>query len=124
LAYRLGVSAEFSAAHFLRGYQGSCEAVHGHNYRVEVVAEARELDGVGLGLDFRALKKELHAVIDPLDHRLLNDLPAFRENNPSSELIARHIFEQLAPRLEGGPARLEEVKLWETADAWASCRGV
>jgi 6-pyruvoyltetrahydropterin/6-carboxytetrahydropterin synthase len=119
--YRLGVTARFASAHFLRGYRGSCESMHGHNYRVEARVEAAALDIVGLGLDFRELKRLLGEVVAGLDHRLLNDLPAFAERNPSSELIARHIYEELAAKLPAGSnAKLVEVRVWETDDAWAS----
>ncbi len=117
--YRLGVTARFASAHFLRGYRGSCEAMHGHNYRVEARVEAASLDEVGLGIDFRELKRLLGEVVAGLDHRLLNDLPAFAEQNPSSELIARHVYQELAPKLPPD-ARLVEVRVWETDDTWAS----
>jgi 6-pyruvoyltetrahydropterin/6-carboxytetrahydropterin synthase len=120
--YRIGVRTEFSAAHFLAGYRGSCEAIHGHNYRVEAVVRVEQVDEIGLGLDFRELKRHLGEVTGELDHKLLNEVPAFRERNPSSENIARHIFERLSLRLGPGPARLAEVKVWETDDAWAAYR--
>jgi len=118
--YRIGVSAHFSAAHFLDGYEGTCEAVHGHNYRVEAILEARELNKIGLGMDFRRIKKALDEVLKDLDHRLLNKTTVFEKENPSAENIAHHIFEALEKELAGGRAELAEIKVWETPDTWAS----
>ncbi len=120
--YSVGVSAEFSAAHFLAGYRGSCESVHGHNYRVEATVESSSLDRAGLSLDFRRLREALEEVLSGLDHRLLNDLPDFKACNPSSENIARHVAEELAGRLPDGDGHLAEVKVWETGSSWASWR--
>lgn len=120
--YRLGVSTDFSAAHCLKGYQGSCEELHGHNYRVEAILETASLDTVGLGLDFREMKRLLGVVVGQLDHRLLNELDLFRENNPSTERVARAVFEGLAALLEKSSVRLVETRVWETPDAWAAWR--
>jgi 6-pyruvoyltetrahydropterin/6-carboxytetrahydropterin synthase len=122
--YRIGVTAEFSSAHFLDGYGGQCETMHGHNYRVEAVVEAAGLDGTGLGIDFRRLKEILGRVLEALDHRLLNELPPFKGTNPSSENIARHVGESLSAALAatGAPVRLAELRVWETDSAWAAWR--
>lgn len=120
--YRIGVTADFSAAHFLEGYAGSCEAVHGHNYRVEAVVEADEPDNIGLVMDFRAVRKTLGEIIGRLDHRLLNESPPFDSGNPSSENIARHIFDEMEKVLGSGPPKLVEVRVWETPGAWAAYR--
>jgi 6-pyruvoyltetrahydropterin/6-carboxytetrahydropterin synthase len=118
--YRIGVSAHFSAAHFLDGYDGTCEGVHGHNYKVEALLEAKELNRIGLGMDFRQIKKALDEALQDLDHRLLNKAPIFEKINPTAENIARHIFGALEKDLSGGKAVLAEVKVWETSDTWAS----
>ncbi len=110
----------FSAAHALRGYKGPCERFHGHNYEVEVAVEADGLDEAGLVIDFQELKKAVReAVLGALDHAFLNEVPPFDELNPTSENIARHIYERVAERLDGGRARVAWVRVWETPDAWA-----
>ena len=118
--YELKIEDAFAAAHHLRGYQGQCEALHGHNWKVEVVIRADRLDNIGLAVDFRELKEATVAVLDQLDHKYLNDLPAFREQNPSSELIAKHIFEQLQERLGREGVWVHMVTAWESDNACAS----
>jgi len=82
----------FSSGHHLRDYPGNCEKPHGHNWKVEVTVRATELDELGMAIDFRTVKTALKEVIDDLDHRDLNQHPAFLKRNPSSENIAAHIF--------------------------------
>jgi 6-pyruvoyltetrahydropterin/6-carboxytetrahydropterin synthase len=109
--YTVKITMNFAAAHFLADYHGKCENLHGHNYRVEVAVRGPVLDSGGMLLDFSILKRELHAVLDHLDHSLLND-EAFFANNPSAERIAFYIYERLVPRLTGG--FLSSVAVWET----------
>ena len=121
--YELKVTQHFSAAHNLREFGGRCENLHGHNWFVEAVVRAEELDKIGLALDFGLLKKHLKAVLEILDHNYLNDLPDFKSQNPSSENIARFIFQRLAPLVEretGGRARLYSVAAWESENASAT----
>ncbi len=112
--YRVAITAHFSAAHALRDYNGPCERLHGHNYRVEVVVAGSELDERGLLIDFRELKAMVSEVISRLDHQLLNDLEAFVDKSPTSEVIAEYIFEQLAPGVSERGLELVEVSVWET----------
>lgn len=114
--YTVRVEAEFSAAHFLSGYHGKCENLHGHNYRVRASARGADLDGSGMLLDFGDLKKALRQVCEGLDHRLLNEIPAFQDS-PSAERIARHIFESLAGLLPG--ASLQAVEVFESDTSMA-----
>ena len=91
--YYTRVEAEFSAAHFLSHYQGKCEKLHGHNYRVRLWTRGEALDGGGMLADFSLLKKVLKEILDVLDHSNLNDLAVFG-NDPSAERIAKYIFEK------------------------------
>ncbi|THB67292.1 MAG: 6-carboxytetrahydropterin synthase QueD [Desulfovibrio sp.] len=98
--YRLTVRSEFCAAHHLRNYQGKCEAAHGHNFAVEVVVEGTTLDpDTGMLLDFGDLKRFLKDVLATLDHKDLNQVPPFTEINPSSEHLARYIFQELGKQV-------------------------
>lgn len=103
--YDLRVVTEFSSAHVLRGYAGACEQVHGHNFRVEVVVRAHELDELGMGLDFRELLRMTEEITGELDHRLLNEVPPFDEVNPTAENLAAHIYRRLARSLGDSPVR-------------------
>ena len=118
------VSAEgtFSAAHALRGYKGKCENVHGHNYRVRVTLAGEQLDANGLLVDFVEVKRAMREVIEKLDHKLLNDVPPFDTVNPSAENMARYFYEEVSRELAFAPARVTEVKLWETDTATVTYR--
>lgn len=120
--YTARVIDTFSAAHSLRGYQGDCERLHGHNYRVEVSVSSAGLDSMGVVVDFRDLKRLVKEALDELDHRYLNDLEAFRELNPSAENIARHLFSLLQPSI-AAPLELTEVVVWENDSCSVSYRG-
>ncbi len=98
--FEIFVRTHFSAAHYLRDYPGKCEHLHGHNWDVEVAVAAENLNEINVGIDFRDLKQMVNGILKGLDHINLNDHPAFQEVNPSSEGIARYIFDQLAGQLK------------------------
>lgn len=118
--YHLMVRTHFAAAHRLVNYQGDCENLHGHNWHVEVTVKARRLDAAGLGIDFKILKRETKELLGELDHKYLNDLAPFQEISPSSEHIARYLFEQLGERLDDDNVAVERVTVWESDYACAS----
>lgn len=113
--WQLTVQDSFAAAHALRHYQGKCEALHGHNFGVEVCVEGQKLEEpVQIVLDFGLLKQELKAVLKELDHQHLNEIPAFQQQNPSSENLARFIFQNLQPKLTPYAVRLVYVSVAES----------
>lgn len=118
--YKIKIVSNFSAAHFLRGYQGKCEHLHGHNWKVEVLVSSNALNSGGMVMDFSELKKITAAILEELDHKHLNELPFFTDNNPSSENIACHIFNELKKGINGKNCKLEEVSVWET-DTSCAC---
>ncbi|MBI5419496.1 MAG: 6-carboxytetrahydropterin synthase QueD [Deltaproteobacteria bacterium] len=116
--YTLTVRSSFAAAHRLREYEGNCERLHGHNWQIEATVESEALDDLGMAVDFRAMKGALHDVLSRLDHKFLNEIPPFDRQNPSSENIARYLFEEIEGKLPA-PARLSRVTVWESDDARA-----
>lgn len=112
--YQISVEQHFDAAHYLRGYRGKCEAMHGHRYRVVVRVQSAGLDDIGLAYDFKELKEHLSGVIDRFDHVCLNDVPPFDKQNPSAENIAADIYKGLKARLAGAPVTLVNVEVWES----------
>ncbi len=108
------IKTHFSAGHHLRHYPGNCEKPHGHNWKVKVLIRATRLDELGLGLDFKVLKKHVKRVVDDLDHRDLNAHPAFLDRNPSSEHIAMYIFSELQEELKTDRYQLFSVTVRET----------
>ena len=112
--YQISAEQHFDAAHFLRGYRGKCEAMHGHRFRVVVKVEASGLDDIGLAYDFVELKKHLAEVISRFDHTCLNDVPPFDKLNPSSENIAATVYKELKSKMSGAPVSLSCVEVWES----------
>lgn len=116
--YTLTVRTSFSAAHRLREYDGNCERLHGHNWQVEVSVASERLDDRGMALDFRAIKAAVNELLSLLDHRYLNEVPPFDRLNPSSENVARYLFEEMERKIPA-PARIARVTVWESEDARA-----
>ncbi|MFP4248517.1 MAG: 6-carboxytetrahydropterin synthase QueD [Armatimonadota bacterium] len=111
--YELTVERDFSAAHLMRGYDGACARLHGHNYRVLLRVEGEELDGCGMLVDFSELKAAFDEILAELDHRNLNEIPPFDEINPSSEHLARYIYERARDAISG-EARVTSVTIHES----------
>ena len=113
--WRLNVLSEFSAAHALRAYQGKCENLHGHNYKVEMCVEgARLVEQTEFVMDFSLLKKMLKEELDWLDHKNINDLEPFTRINPTSENIACFLYQRMKARLDACPVALRSITVWET----------
>jgi len=114
--YLLSAEATFSAAHTLPGVE-LCERMHGHNWRVRLTIGVQEdqLDGVGMGVDFRIIEQVLRAAVADFDHQYLNDLAAFREGPPTAERVARVVCERVVLELaRAAPAAAtEQVEVWE-----------
>jgi len=118
--YELKVATQFSAAHQLRNFGGKCEELHGHNWKIEVIVRGEKLNSAGLLIDFRELKECTNKILEELDHSFLNELPSFRNQNPSSENIAAYIFEKLSDTLKGNHIEVAKVTAWESDTASAS----
>jgi 6-pyruvoyltetrahydropterin/6-carboxytetrahydropterin synthase len=108
------VETHFSSAHQLRGYKGECEKLHGHNYKVQVFVIAERLNEIDIAIDFHELKKLAGEVIAPLDHVFLNEIFPFTEKNPSSENIAKWIYDSLRKKLNNDNIHLSAVTVWES----------
>ena len=120
--YIISVKQHFDAAHYLRGYQGKCEALHGHRFRVVVRVKASKLDDIGLAYDFIELKRHLGDILARFDHTCINDVPPFDKINPSSENIARTIYNELEPKLAKAPVSISGVEVWESPQSQATYR--
>ncbi len=113
--FELSVEEEFSGAHRLVNYRGSCERLHGHNWKVVLVVRGRKTGSDGLVVDFHLLRDYLRKALGEFDHACLNDLPHFRSRSPSSEEIARYLFGKMKKALAKMPARVARVTVWENA---------
>lgn len=116
--YELTIETSFSSAHNIRGYDGACENLHGHNWKVEVNVCAPTLDKLGMVIDFKVLKEETRKVIDSLDHKYLNEVPPFDRENATAENIARFIFKELSKAIKN--IKVSEVRVWESESAAAA----
>ncbi|UCD34636.1 MAG: 6-carboxytetrahydropterin synthase QueD [Nitrospiraceae bacterium] len=118
--FDLTIESQFSSAHQLRGYKGKCEDLHGHNWRVQVTVSSDRLNDIGIVIDFHDLKRITKEVLSPLDHAFLNDVFPFTEINPSSENIARWIYESIRKKIPDRNISLSSVTVWENETASAT----
>ncbi|MBA7715154.1 6-carboxy-5,6,7,8-tetrahydropterin synthase [subsurface metagenome] len=118
--YQVSVEQHFDAAHFLRGYQGKCEVLHGHRFRAVVKVKSSGVNDIGIAYDFTELKQHLADIVSRFDHTCLNDVPPFNKINPSSENIAATIYNELQPKLAGAPVSISCVEVWESPQSGAA----
>ncbi|MFH1259672.1 MAG: 6-carboxytetrahydropterin synthase QueD [Elusimicrobiota bacterium] len=111
--YEICVIRHFSGAHRLADYQGNCERLHGHNWKVEMFLRRDKLDSSGLAVDFRIVKKKLDQVLVLLDHQYLNEIAAFKKINPTAENIARFIYQSLSLKFRAN-VFVSKVIVWES----------
>ena len=118
--YEISVEKHFEAAHYLRGYKGKCENMHGHRYRIVVKIKADKLNDIGLAYDFTDLKRHLNGILERFDHTCLNDILPFDKINPSAENIASTIYNELKEKLSADPISLTSVEAWESPEQGVS----
>lgn len=115
--FSVRVRAEFAAAHHIRGYEGECARVHGHNFKVEVEARAPGLNKIGICFDFKDLKKMLKILIERFDHQDLNTVAPFTDINPTAETLCQFFYGELEREMAANPATanltLQSVTIWE-----------
>ena len=114
--FELTVKSEFEAAHRIEGYQGKCNRLHGHNWIVEAIVVGNKLDELGMLIDFKVLKAKLNQVLDKLDHQYLNELPMFKDKNPTAENLAQLIYDFMSESeiFNNSPAQLNSIKVYES----------
>ena len=113
--FRIKVFSNISGAHHLREYKGKCEKLHGHNWKVEVFFEGKELNSEGMLLDFKDAKKIVKKITKKLDHENINEVPPFDKLNPTAENIARFIFGEVQKELKDYfGIQTGKVIVWET----------
>lgn len=118
--FELTVETTFSAAHQLKGYMGKCERLHGHNWKVQVHVIAERLNEIDIAIDFQELKRLTNEVVSTLDHNILNEIFPFTEKNPSSENIAKWIYDSLRKKINNENIHLSAVTVWESETSSAT----
>ena len=115
--YEIEIRRTFSAAHQLKGYDGDCKNLHGHNYSVVVTIKSPELDSVGIAMDFKVLKSEVDALLKCYDHKNLSELADFADINPTSEVLARTFYRKLSEKLNNGLLKVFKVRIGESENS-------
>ncbi|OPY64904.1 MAG: 6-carboxy-5,6,7,8-tetrahydropterin synthase [Syntrophorhabdaceae bacterium PtaU1.Bin034] len=118
--FTLFVRETFAAAHKLDLYEGKCEELHGHNFRVEALFKGDKVGREGMLLDFTVLKAYLREIVSDLDHKYLNDIPFFKERASSSEYLALYIHDRLKDMVKKDGVTVSEVRVWESDNAYAA----
>jgi 6-pyruvoyltetrahydropterin/6-carboxytetrahydropterin synthase len=121
--FTLFVRDSFAAAHRLEMYHGKCEALHGHNFKVEALFQGEKVGAEGMLLDFAVLKGHLRDVLADLDHKYINEIPFFKERASSSEYLALYIYDRLRELIGEGGVTVREVRVWESDNAYAAYGG-
>ena len=119
--YELKIETDFAAAHQLTMVGEKCENLHGHNWKIEVTVAGEKLDDGGVLMDFGIIKKNVHTIMETLDHKFLNELEVFGDTTPpSSENIAKYIAVSLKEKLDSPDLRVARVSAWESQNACAT----
>ncbi|MBU0952275.1 MAG: 6-carboxytetrahydropterin synthase QueD [Elusimicrobia bacterium] len=122
--YSVTIITSFSGAHHLRNYKGKCENLHGHNWKVETTVSGTALNKSGLLLDFTDLKIIVNELLENFDHKHLNKVKPFDKLNPTSEIIAKYIHNEIKNRIQNDYSKLElskiRITVWESDRQWAS----
>ena len=113
--FKIKVTDKFSSAHNLRNYDGKCENLHGHTWKVEITLAGGSLDEQGMLCDFKIAKKYLREITDYLDHQHINKLKPFDKLNPTAENISKFFFDKLKLNLQN----IVKVSIWESDNARA-----
>ncbi len=113
--FEIKVRTSFSAAHNLKNYRGKCERLHGHNWTVEALFGYNSVDKDGMAVDFKIAKKILKGAIEKLDHSYLNELKILKKINPTSENIARFIYDGVKKKNKN----LISISVWENESSCA-----
>jgi 6-pyruvoyltetrahydropterin/6-carboxytetrahydropterin synthase len=119
--FELKVVTHFAAAHQLKMVAKKCENLHGHNWKIEICVAGETLNNTGVLVDFGELKQHVSEIMTRLDHKFLNELDYFGDDNPpSSENIARYIANSLQNLLNNYKIKVARVTAWESEDACAT----
>ena len=117
MMFDIEIRRTFSAAHQLKGYDGDCRNLHGHNYNVIAVVRTAKLNEIGIALDFKRLKAALDEILDGYDHKNLSELPEYSQVNPTSEVMAMNIYRRLSELINDGNVKVHSIRIEESASS-------
>ncbi len=122
--YEIYVKDHFAAAHVLKGYDGNCSNMHGHNWMVEAYIRCTRLNKLGFGLDFMDVKAVITDILAKLDHTTLNDVAEFSHINPTSENISKFLYKEMSRRLNTEHIAVSKVMVMESPGCGSSYQEV
>lgn len=136
------------AHRLVKNYQGKCQHLHGHTYKVEVCVEGAALDRYDMTIDFTTIADHMKKwVMDTLDHATMvciddSDLLRFLQNlkqkhypiadNSTAEHLARMLFGVFSEQVKiylnersdaSRDLHIRYVRVWETPTSSAVCNG-
>lgn len=118
--YQITIETHFSSAHRLINYNGECERLHGHNWKVQISVASDVLNDLGMVMDFKDIKSNVKPLIGKLDHQYLNDIPPFTEINPTTENISKYLFDEFSKLINTDQIKVTKVEIWESTTSSAS----
>src|SRR5215212_1173710 len=118
--YEAGITLRFSAHHQLHGDFGPARDMHGHDYRLDVSIVGPSLNEDGVLIDITVLQSACNALIDALEGKNLDDVPALAGLNTTMEGLSGRIHALLIPELPRLPGGTLRVRVWESPDAWGA----
>ena len=118
--YQITIETHFSSAHRLRQYDGECERLHGHNWKVQISVASEVINDIGMVMDFKDLKGVVKPLIGKLDHHYLNEISPFTEINPTTENIAKYLFDEFSKVINTDLIKVTKVEIWESPTCSAS----
>lgn len=118
--YEIGVIAQFEAAHRLTGDFGPATRLHGHTYKLEVIARGERLQPDGTLYDLGAFRTAVDAIAAELHYRDLDEVPGLAGSNTTAEAVADYCWQRIAPTLAGSPLQSLLVRVWESPQAYAA----
>ena len=113
--FELSIKGDIASAHFIPGYKGPCQNLHGHTWKVDVTVESRTLNSLGMVADFADMKMKLKEFLKTIDHVCLNELPYFQNTPPTTENIAQYIYRNFSAEIK--PLKIKHVEVWESESA-------
>jgi 6-pyruvoyltetrahydropterin/6-carboxytetrahydropterin synthase len=120
--YEVAYETTFCATHVLHRDGRAIEPQHGHDWRVEVVAEGETLDGLGVVVDFERLKEAVAEIVRRLHYGDITSHPDFAGQSPSAEAVARYFFQEVRRAMGEEGERLVRVRVWEAPGCSATYR--
>lgn len=126
--YKVRVRDRMMIAHSFKGEVfGPAQALHGATFIVDVEFSRPDVNEDNIVVDIGRALDQLHATLEALNYRNLDEIEAFKGQNTTTEFLCRHIFDEMKAAIEAGKLgpgsdalSALKVELAESDVAWAS----